>query len=210
MSRHSPSPAIFTPLCKSDRIHITMNNGELGRYSKRIVQYFWDPTPKNEDTAKIWCLGQSYESKYVADTDLQNHAHGSPPDSTVSYSSQTSTAGEESRSEGVSEQGGENTQVENADDGWPAPFLDDFESKIWLTYRSNFRPIPKSQDPRATSAMSFSVRLKSQFSQDGFTSDSGWGCMIRSGQNVLANTLLILRLGRGMYHKKKLGSGRGD
>jgi hypothetical protein len=29
---------------------------------KRIVQYFWDPEPKNDTTPEspIWCLGQRY------------------------------------------------------------------------------------------------------------------------------------------------------
>lgn len=31
---------------------------------KRIVQYFWDPEPKNDTApeASIWCLGQEYTS----------------------------------------------------------------------------------------------------------------------------------------------------
>lgn len=82
--------------------------------------------------------------------------------------------------------------------GWPKPFLDDFESKIWMTYRSNFPLIPKSEDANATQGMSFTMRLRSQLTDQGFTSDTGWGCMIRSGQSLLANALAITRLGRGM------------
>jgi cysteine protease ATG4 len=81
---------------------------------------------------------------------------------------------------------------------WPHAFIEDFESRLWMTYRSDFEPIPKSSDPKANSALSLSMRIKSQLSdQAGFSSDSGWGCMIRSGQSLLANTIALLRLGRG-------------
>ncbi|KAI9728473.1 MAG: Cysteine protease atg4 [Chrysothrix sp. TS-e1954] len=79
---------------------------------------------------------------------------------------------------------------------WPPSFLDDFESRIWLTYRSGFPQIPRSHDPKAAQSMSLSVRLKSQLGTQGFTSDTGWGCMIRSGQSLLANALILSKLGR--------------
>lgn len=187
--------AVSTDLC-------TMNGGDLGRYSKRLVQLFWDPEPKNDSAehSPVWCLGRQYEARPKPSTmnppskpenlagsfsDVASESSGTPPlvQSTV----------------GDFEKVPKDNQipsVENSD--WPEAFLDDFETRLWFTYRSNFPPIPKSDDPKAYAGMSIALRLKSQLGgQGGFTSDTGWGCMIRSGQCVLANALLLLRLGRG-------------
>jgi cysteine protease ATG4 len=86
--------------------------------------------------------------------------------------------------------------MEEEDLGWPSDFLDDFESRIWLTYRHSFPPIHKSSNPAAASNMSLITKLRSLANQGAFTSDTGWGCMIRSGQSLLANTVVMLRLGR--------------
>ncbi|KAH7395719.1 putative cysteine protease atg4 [Cadophora sp. MPI-SDFR-AT-0126] len=175
-----------------------MTTVDFGKY-KRIVQYFWDPEPTNDTAARspIWCLGKQYkvlpkpqpldttsaslpDIKYVSTETARPAKPVTPPDSTAS-SIDSGLAYDE----------------EDGGGGWPSPFLDDFEAKIWLTYRSNFPAIPKSQDPKAVSAMSLSVRLRSQLvDQAGFTSDTGWGCMIRSGQSLLANALVMLRMGR--------------
>ncbi|KAK3853654.1 hypothetical protein Pcinc_039814 [Petrolisthes cinctipes] len=50
----------------------------------------------------------------------------------------------------------------------------DVQSRIWLTYRRNFPAI----------------------SDSGYTSDKGWGCMLRCGQMVLAEALVRRHLGR--------------
>jgi hypothetical protein len=52
----------------------------------------------------------------------------------------------------------------------------DFRSRIWMTYRHQFPVIPSSQ----------------------LRSDIGWGCMIRCGQSMLAQTFVMHYLGRGM------------
>ncbi|CRK27346.1 hypothetical protein BN1708_014763 [Verticillium longisporum] len=181
---------------------------DMGRY-RRIVQMFWDPEPCNDqvDDQPVWCLGNSYTlntkdsrprpetghatSHLVADRETQTkhgdtvvpgNAPETPPESQTSSFSSSSLAYDEAM---------------NQDGGWPSAFLDDFESKFWMTYRSDFEPIAKSTDPRGASVLSLSMRIKSQFmDQAGYSSDSGWGCMIRSGQSLLANAMAVLDLGR--------------
>jgi len=149
-----------------------MNNDDVSRYSKRFLQYFWDPLPKNDDSTPICCLGRMYDSE----PSLVTPASPPPADSTAS-------PGKEQVDEALQK-------------GWPSDFVADVEAKLWLTYRSNFPPIAKSADPKAAGAMSLSTRLKLLGNQGGFTSDTGWGCMIRSGQTLLANCLMLLETGR--------------
>lgn len=87
---------------------------------------------------------------------------------------------------------------EHEDLEWPQDFLDDFESRIWFTYRANFPAILESADSKSPNAISLSLRIRSHLvNAGGFSSDTGWGCMIRSGQCLLANALVMLHLGRG-------------
>ncbi|OVA18984.1 Elongation factor [Macleaya cordata] len=53
-------------------------------------------------------------------------------------------------------------------------FVNDFSSRIWITYRKGFDAIGDSK----------------------FTSDVNWGCMLRSGQMLVAQALLFHHLGR--------------
>nr|XP_055069842.1 cysteine protease ATG4B isoform X1 [Misgurnus anguillicaudatus] len=52
--------------------------------------------------------------------------------------------------------------------------LADVTSRLWFTYRKNFQPIGGT----------------------GPTSDTGWGCMLRCGQMILAEALICRHLGR--------------
>ncbi|KAI8342765.1 hypothetical protein BC941DRAFT_345317 [Chlamydoabsidia padenii] len=57
---------------------------------------------------------------------------------------------------------------------WPPDFYVDFTSRYWMTYRHNYPPIRPSH----------------------YKTDIGWGCMLRSGQSLLANALMIHFLSR--------------
>lgn len=174
-----------------------MSSVDFGRY-KRIVQAFWDPEPKNDDASGscIWCLGREYPTRYtlngsrVPESEVKGEgptlngqaSHQDAKGINLGATSDTS-AGEPAAQSHDSE----------VDRGWPPEFLDDCESRLWFTYRSSFAAIKKSSD----ALMTLSVRLRNLGDQGGFTSDTGWGCMIRSGQSLLANALVMLRLGRG-------------
>ena len=176
-----------------------MANVDFARY-KRIVQYFWDPEPKNDDPEKapIWCLGKKFVPE-VANKDSHNlesdNNNINLPQSQAAcfegtkFTISTKEPSRESRDFTESP-----STVREDNRGWPPGFLDEFKSKLWFTYRSGFPSIKKSSDHAASSAISLSVRLRSQLvDHGGFTADTGWGCMIRSGQSLLANAISVIR-----------------
>ncbi|KAJ1680296.1 Cysteine protease atg4 [Spiromyces aspiralis] len=56
---------------------------------------------------------------------------------------------------------------------YPEAFLCDFQSLIWCTYRARYPPISPTE----------------------FTTDAGWGCMLRAGQSLLGQALLMHTFG---------------
>lgn len=134
---------------------------------KRVLNYLWDSEPLNVDNHhQIVCLGVQYDPVMTG-----------------------------SGSDGDKQQKEESTVTSNGNFLWPAEFLEDVESKIWLTYRTNFALIPKAKDGPSPLNLG-SILRGSSIDLNGFTSDVGWGCMIRTAQSLLANALILLNLGR--------------
>ncbi|KAF4121582.1 cysteine protease ATG4 [Geosmithia morbida] len=188
----------------------TLASVDLGRY-RRIVQMFWDPEPINDPATDqpVWCLGCSY--RLVDSKTLRNESVKKAPRSKEEEQQDTTTdpLSEDAAAPQPTSYGTQSESTPSSfssslaygeavqDGGWPQGFIDDFEARFWMTYRSDFQTIPRSKDPKAPSAMSLSMRIKSQLGdQTGFSSDSGWGCMIRSGQSLLANAIALQRFGR--------------
>jgi cysteine protease ATG4 len=181
---------------------------DLLRYGKRFMKNFYDPLPQNDDLsgAPIWCLGEKYDGHKAPSLPSGGSSPSLVASSATHASEPASSVCEDDKRINeppvvVDKQAAEEAAIEDhsEDAGWPSAFLDDFESRIWMTYRSAFTPIPRTQDPKANTAHTVAVRLRSKLGQgEGFSSDTGWGCMIRSGQSLLANALSITKLGRGV------------
>lgn len=97
---------------------------------------------------------------------------------------------------------------------WPPVFYADYTSRIWLTYRSQFIPIRDITLEELDAAPPDSVILSASpqpkkwnwplGGEKCWTSDAGWGCMLRTGQSLLANALLHVHLGRGASYIAEL------
>lgn len=81
---------------------------------------------------------------------------------------------------------------------WPEDFLNDLNTRLLFTYRAGFPLIER--DKNGPNPLSIGALLRGSFdlsnANKGFTSDSGWGCMIRTSQSLLGNALMNLKLGR--------------
>jgi cysteine protease ATG4 len=146
----------------------------MNTFRHRAIRYFWDPEPRNEDPSAMIWC----LGQHYTSKSVSN-------DSTTEESTDPSKT-------------------------WPVEFLDDFESRIWMTYRTDFPSIPRSPSNRGlpfsspAAALQYAGKLLSGQGGEGFSSDVGWGCMIRSAQSVLANALSTLHLGRGISFLSRL------
>ncbi|TQS37107.1 hypothetical protein Golomagni_02432 [Golovinomyces magnicellulatus] len=175
-----------------------MSGIEFGRY-KRLVRSLWDPNPaiNTLTQSSVWCLGKEYKTNSISSS------VSTPPEFPATYTKPTSISPDQPtfQSNNVSNSfDPDSNSLDSGHDesaGWPIGFLDDFGTRLLLTYRSGFPAISRSRELKTTPSLSLSVRLRSQLIEGAaFTSDTGWGCMIRSGQSLLANTLALVKLGR--------------
>lgn len=94
----------------------------------------------------------------------------------------------------------------------PAGVQDDVRARIWITYRTGFPVIPR--DPDGPSPLTFGALMRGTLdlanASRGFTSDAGWGCMIRTSQSLMANALLTLRLGRDWRYNPERARAQGE
>lgn len=165
---------------------------------QRVVQLFWDKDLENTDHENpIVLLGNTYKYEENSPNDpddtstLKAVSTDSPQDNSISDFKQYF------QSFGISNHNNSNTKKDKVNNKWPEEFIEDVHTRIWLTYRTRFAPIARDEDGPSPISLHNLIRGQSyDLNSEYFTTDCGWGCMIRTGQTLLANALLNLHLGR--------------
>ncbi|KAK9465462.1 hypothetical protein V1512DRAFT_249118 [Lipomyces arxii] len=163
----------------------------------RIVNYLLDPEALNTDhTTPIWCLGKEYSPvPDPVESTPESHVHKQITTTTASAKAMFSNYfAKSTNGKSLSDEALINTLTETSRKpvtAWPASFIDCVQRKLYMTYRTDFPMIPRAASGPAT--LSMGSLLRGQINdRAGFTSDVGWGCMVRSGQTLLANAFALL------------------
>jgi cysteine protease ATG4 len=210
-SGHIPQSST-SPKSKSSALLSAAKHGK-GHLDKAMRYLLDSDSSPDKCTDPIWILGVQHPG-YEPQSDAILSRHSSTTSKRAS-SLRTST------SSNVTTTPGENNDLSSSQISlsskhpgahWPPEFYADFTSRVWITYRSHFHPIRDSslsalerEQAEAAAAgtptpISSSPPTKRWWpgGEKGWTSDAGWGCMLRTGQSLLATALIHLHLGRGM------------
>jgi hypothetical protein len=156
--------------------------------SQRMHQ--WIPRPSNSPTPPgngsgqchrlvvdpIWLLGRCYPAPESSSSTV--HASSTETQSLTTSDSNSSNNNSYNNGNGGPPTIPSGTVQSAMEFSRSEKFASDFRSKIWMTYRYQF-PVLRSTIP--------------------FNTDVGWGCMLRCGQSMLAQALVVHLLGRGTF-----------
>lgn len=179
-------------------------------------------TGSNTNTASIVCiLGTMYEPEAHAQKDAQkaqslpnakNAAETAEPDLFMKVNTFMANMIENTASNFTSMI----TATSNLQD---EEIMKDIHTVILFTYRTDFEPIAKitgDEDDHAISVLlragvfAYYSNVVKNNANNSFTTDIGWGCMIRTGQSLLANALQIIHRGRSYRYSMEDNSNTGD
>ncbi|KAI0245661.1 hypothetical protein BJV78DRAFT_1287349 [Lactifluus subvellereus] len=209
---HLP-PTSVSPKSKSSSLLTAAKHGK-GQLDKAMRYLLDNDSAPDKCTDPIWLLGvqhPGYEPQTEPASPMLSRRGSVDSRRTSSFRTSTSstvTATPSGNNALSSSQISSSSKHPGAH--WPPEFYADFTSRIWITYRSHFHPIRDSSlnafereqlEAAATGVptpMSSSPPTKRWWpgGEKGWTSDAGWGCMLRTGQSLLATALIHLRLGR--------------
>lgn len=217
---NSPAPPLPSPLpVRAARsAHSSVSNvASSTRFGPidRIAQFLFDPDASTPDRDApehdIWVLGVRHPGAVALPVAKKTkRAARSSTSSSPRLDSSVSTSSLSSSSSSNPSSSDHSNPPSGSVNGWPVSFYSDFYSRLALTYRSGFPGIPCART--ASTGMSgvfnsLSISLarggfhrSSSSSASGerrLTTDTGWGCMLRTGQSLLANALMDVHLGRG-------------
>lgn len=176
---------------------------------------------KSEET--IWVMGIAHEGyRPPPPSDMAGSVETIVPSTTPNkfgglFSSSTLTLGLPAPGGSPVKGAGPNGEMQNASPSkagrgkkekevvkWPEEFLADLQSTVWCSYRSQYAPITAlAQTELIPTAEAYYAAygqpppVAPVPPKEGLTTDAGWGCMLRTGQSMLANALIFLHLGRG-------------
>ena len=213
-SQLQSAAAVVSPKSKSVGLLTAARHGK-GHLDKAVRYLLDSDAQPDKCTDPIWLLGVLHPGYEPPPSTLPLSPSTPPPtrrDSSDSRRSPSSrrSSGSSSHSHSTintSQSGSSNKHTPS----WPPAFYSDFTSRIWLTYRSHYSPIRDvslaslDAEPSEPSQLSSSQSRRWNWSvggDKGWTSDTGWGCMLRTGQSLLANSLIHLHLTRGAHDVK--------
>lgn len=199
-----------SPKGKSNPLLTAAKHGK-GHLDKAVRYLLDSDSTPDKCTDPIWLLGvqhPGYEPSNPAtppNASMGRHTSGSPN----SFRSSTSSVASLSSNEQAALSQSSTSQKHNPAANWPPVFYIDFTSRIWLTYRSHIpQPIKDGRladlcgnGGQAPVTATPSKRTWTHWvaGEKTWSSDSGWGCMLRTGQSLLANALVHVHLGRGTF-----------
>lgn len=205
-SQLQSSPGSVSPKTKASSLLNAARHGK-GQLDKVVRHILDSDSYPDKSTETIWVMGVSHPGYEPIPPPVTP-----PPPHRDSADSRRSPSSRRSSGSSANSYSTLNTSNSHASSkhafSWPTAFHSDFTSRVWLTYRSHFTPI-RGINLTSLDSDSFESSLSSSQSKrwnwpgsagsKGWTSDTGWGCMLRTGQSMLANALVHLHLGRGTF-----------
>ncbi|KAI0320566.1 hypothetical protein OF83DRAFT_1258250 [Amylostereum chailletii] len=207
LSNASHIPNVSSPKGKANALLTAAKHGK-GHLDK-AMRYLLDSDATPDRCADpIWLMGVQHPGYEPPPPEpVTPPRRGSIESSRRSPSLRSSTSSTVVSGEHLSLSQSQPASSKHPSASWPPDFYSDFTSRVWLTYRSQFQPI-RDSTLSALEAEQHVVPTAGPTSpqpkrwnwpgtgERGWTSDAGWGCMLRTGQSLLATALFHLHLGR--------------